>query len=287
MKNHKYSAFILCLIFIFLMNCTKNPVFEDDKIAARGKFIRGKIQLSDHSSPDGAFVWLEEFDLGTYTNTNGNFVIELPPASSGGTGTGEFYNIYYYIANYRFDSSTVFIRNNELEYSKGDINDKGELKSVKTLGKLLDIKTTINPGEVPQDYGGELGIRVTLQGVGQPVSVSMLGKYGAETDVIAGGFIRMVDTPTQFVSILDITSIKQITETVGNSPRTWNMIFGRNISDLALERYEIIPYIIVNQKNIPTALIHKIGSNVLQMHPAYLYLPMKRTSGYFKVIAAH
>ncbi|MCD4664781.1 MAG: carboxypeptidase-like regulatory domain-containing protein, partial [Bacteroidales bacterium] len=146
-----YILLLFGVVFLFLFECTHNP-FENTKITIDEKIISGKVELSDHSKPNGVYVWLEGFDIGTWTDAHGNFEISLPHArtQSDGRITGT-YKLFFFLANYQLDSSFVVIRNGELQLSHGDINESGQLKRPKFLKKILKIETFVSPTSVAEN----------------------------------------------------------------------------------------------------------------------------------------
>ncbi len=48
---------IWALIIIFQVKCTENPFWGSDKITDMHSEIKGTVQLSDYTNPDGVYVW--------------------------------------------------------------------------------------------------------------------------------------------------------------------------------------------------------------------------------------
>jgi hypothetical protein len=287
MKSN-FLLIVLCLTVLFHLKCTENPFFDDDKIPSGGAEIRGSVKLNDEQSSDGVFVWLQGFNIGSFTDDHGNFKIELPPVSSQiNAGVSGIFNLYFYVANYKVDTSKVFIRSGEVVFSKADINKKGELSSVKELCKLLHITTSVEPSIVRKDYKGEINVTVILQAVVELVDVLLLLKIvetGERVDLMAGGFLRRIDSDQWCTEALDVTSLKSVSEPIGFKARSWKMVFNKKIANLSIGQYEIIPYIVVNQNSIPQELFDSLGSNVQSLSFEYLNLPFKREGGYLEVI---
>ncbi len=286
----KSNFFIIMLILsvLFHLKCAENPFFDDDKTPSEGTEIHGSVKLNDEKSPDGVLVWLEGFNIGSFTDEQGKFKIELPPVSNQiNAGASGIFNLYFYLANYKVDTCKVFIRSGEVVSSKADINKKGELKSTKELCKLLHITTTVEPSMVNKSYNGEINVTVTLQAIDEAVDVLLFLKIieiGERVDLMAGGFLRRLDSDQSHAEALDVTSLKSVKEKIGFKPRSWKMVFNKKIADLSFGQYEIIPYIVINQHKVPQALFKSLGSNVQSMSFDYLNLPFKREGGYLKVL---
>jgi hypothetical protein len=197
------------------------------------------------------------------------------------------FNLYFYVANYKIDSSKVFIRSGEVVFSKADIDKKGELNTTKELCKLLHISTTVEPAHVKKDYKGEINVTVTLQATDETVDVLLLLKiveFGDKVDLMGGGFLTRLDSEQPRIEALDVTSLKSVTEPIGFKQRSWKMIFNKKLPDLPVGQYEIIPYLVVNQRNIPKALLDNFGHAPLSLSFDYLNLPFKREAGYLNVV---
>ena len=67
-----YIILLSTILLIFHLNCTNNP-FGNDEISDKGRKITGTVKLTDNSSPQGIYVWLEAIEVGTYTDADGFF----------------------------------------------------------------------------------------------------------------------------------------------------------------------------------------------------------------------
>ena len=82
MKHHFQRRYIIIYFLIILTSgCTENPFAnKDQRISSRN--ISGRIYLTDGAKPQGIFVWLETFNVGTLTDENGVFKLTLPSSMS-------------------------------------------------------------------------------------------------------------------------------------------------------------------------------------------------------------
>lgn len=76
------TLLIIVIAFLLQFGCTKN-LFGTDKISAFDE-IKGTVILNDGASPDSVFIWLQDLNLKSSTNKNGEFKIKLPSAKSQG-----------------------------------------------------------------------------------------------------------------------------------------------------------------------------------------------------------
>jgi hypothetical protein len=85
------------VIFVFLMKCTGNPFWNDDIDSEDRLTVTGKVQLQDDPDPETIFIWLEGIQVSTYTNSKGEFTLELPaPQLQPGGGLTGSLKLYHY-----------------------------------------------------------------------------------------------------------------------------------------------------------------------------------------------
>jgi len=278
-------------ILLFLSGCTKNP-FSDDKILCLEE-IHGKVVLNDGASPDSVYVWLEGFNSGTWTNEQGDFEIKLPSVKSqGGTGLTGAYHIYFYVANYRLDSAVVAVRNGMLQYSHGDIDEKGHLKKAISLVKALDIQTVVKPPDFPQpsnldwwEYEEAINVEVTLKAT---TNDRVIAKFYSSTKGPASIlFVKKIYPEEDFLTIFETTPIgpesRMVTVEVSSDEQIWYGGFSLKIGDLPKGKYKIIPYFLIDQQSIPDALFESLGLDKLKPVPQFLIHPFRREGGDFEV----
>ena len=270
---------------VILSGCTDNPLFSDNKIS--GGEISGRVELSDGSMADGVYVWLDGFDIGTYTDTIGDFGLTLPSAAiqgGGGGVSGDRY-LYFYVANYILDSSRVVLLDGKLANGQGEINEKGELLRTKRLTKLLHVETTVSPStiSVRGDYRIELEITLQAQ-LGLQVIAVLLKADNRSESVLPALFIRRTDSDENVRKIVDIgTQYVNHIEILDVTPVRLEMAFEIGAGELPPGDYEFIPYIRIKWNMAPAELINNFGSNVEKYDLDYLNLPFKREGGEFRI----
>ncbi len=280
----KQSFVRMLVIGIFLtglFTCTELP-FGENKISSGHRKISGKVKLHDGSSPEDVYVWLSDFNIGTYTDEKGQFNLTLPPKSSMGTsgGVSGTFDLYFYIANYKLVSSQVVVRDGEFAYSRGDINKDGKIYETKTLRRFLRINTSMSPASVSANYTGSIEARVTLQATIDSATVIVPESVGGMLGAI---FVKKIDSHEVFIykSVpISGTGSKLL---VALSSRSLNMTFNLILNPLPPGKYEVIPYLLIAHETIPQGLIESIVSNVKELHPNYLKVPFKREGGDFEV----
>jgi len=152
--NYIKFIFIIIAISSVYVACTDNPFFEDTEFWSDKLWVRGQVELNriDNDLPledkSGVFVWLEGLNVSTHTNSDGQFELQLAsPATlpGGATAWNGAFKLYYYVANYKYEYSTIVIRNGKVEYGQQDVDEKGNINKIIQLDELLGIRTTISP----------------------------------------------------------------------------------------------------------------------------------------------
>ena len=283
MKKALYIVKIIVagMFLIHISGCTWNP-FGDDDISSGHRQIHGTVRLHDGSSPEGVYVWLEVFNVGTYTDQAGQFTIILPSGSSqGSSGLSGIYNLYFYIANYKLSTAQVVVREGEFLYSRGEINKDGKLTAPKVLSRFLWIETTVNPSSVAANYTGNIDVNVALTAIDDSATVIVPKSLGDKWL----GAILLKKTDSQGVLIYKSVpfATTQLTVLVGSITANVNMTFTLILKPLLPGNYEIIPYLLIAHETIPEDLFESIGLNARELSQDYLNIPFKREGGEFEV----
>lgn len=274
---------LFCVVLVSQFACTSSPL-GDNGISSGRRKMRGEILISEPRNLDGVFVWLEEFNIGTRTDENGEFSIVLPPPStqseSGGV-TGLF-TLYFYIANYYLRTAEVFINNGEFLYGKADLDPDGELLNARVLTEFLLIKTTLSPSVTFLECGGgepdvppcdTMLVKLTLQATkGDSVPVLFPGSPSG----LGGVLLRNQDTGAVFTIEAIPGSQSQHSVGVEEQPVTRVMVFDLMTNPIPRGTYEVIPYFLIRFELIPPALKATLGRSIEQLGPEYLKIPFRR-----------
>ncbi|MEE9166514.1 MAG: hypothetical protein V3U24_03495 [Candidatus Neomarinimicrobiota bacterium] len=189
----------------------------------------------------------------------------------------DFY-LHYYVANYRLDSSKVVILNGEVARSAGDINGRGELNDVKYLSRILDITTDVSPQGIPEDYKKPVTVKVSLKATSRPLFVKSLKRV--QNRVLKRTGLIILDEDDNFLRAMDFDPNWRLArERVTLEQKVWNIIFLWSACDLPKGTYKVIPYLLVQQENVPPELIESLGSEAEKLGQGYLRMPFKRDEG--------
>jgi hypothetical protein len=265
------------LLFLLLFtSCTENPFFDDENSAQDKYIVRGKISLSDNSSPHDIYVWMKdgEFELSARTNSAGDFSIQLPRTGilSGYNGT---IRIYYYAGNYKINYSTVLIVDGKFEYDKYDITKEGFIKETVILYKLLDITTRFTPAVFTVDYSESVNVEVQVTNLDTNLLVKT--KMIRTSELSALIFKEVNSSPENAIRLeLPGSSLRGY---YLSEPVVWPGQFSWQPNFLPKGQYEVYPYIFLEQENdIPPELLESFGNRANEFSDAYLKIPFKHNS---------
>ncbi|MFQ5823217.1 MAG: hypothetical protein ACE5IW_09860 [bacterium] len=273
---------IVFISLVVIHGCTENPIGEVE-VSAENREIRGKVQLGNNMSPASVYVWLEGFDIGTRTDEQGNFQITLPLPSSQGNPAGVTgaFNIYYFVANFNLDSTQVFTRNGFFVYSQGEVDGNGELNNPKTLFQNLRITTHVRPSSVSAadfesaaDAAFILRVDVTLEATTDTVVVFFPALVN---DTFGPLIFRNITTDDVVILQSAIAGlVESDLDTIDSVPVMRTMAIKMTLEDLPKGEYEVIPYLLIKNEDVPRLLIESLGENVEALGQGYLAMPFRR-----------
>jgi len=258
--------------------CTKNPFGEDKKISSGTRQIRGNVVLDDRSDPEGTYIWLESFDIGARADQNGFFQLNLPPPSSQGTpgGVSGVFRLYFYLANYTLASSQVVTQNGAFLYSKGALDENGNLTGPKELEKFLDINIQVAPDSVPANFPGTIEVQINLQARLDTVTVTFPSSTGRTFGAV---ILKQIGGTAVFVFPSLIGELGRETLVIGLFQRARRMSFSFAPQTLPPGQYEVVPHMFITHQTIPRELSNNFGQNLQEPGLQYLNLPMRRRGG--------
>ena len=272
----------ITLLIGFLVHCTKNPI-EDNKInPENNQTISGSVRLSDKSSPDDVFIWLEGTKISVRTDSKGAYKLQLPsPELQSGGGMDGVFNLYFYLANYKLASTKVSIARGKFVFGRYGINQNGILDS-KTLTKLVDISTEVQPDQYTIGNGGYIDIYISLTNTMTTTYITTFYDYA--NDLVNGIIFKNRAKASSEAEFRILTIYAKTLAVAGDSVLQMSFFSG----DLKLEagEYDVIPLIYIEQEGMPEGLLQAIGekSGLYDVHPDYLKIPFKQQYGYLKII---
>lgn len=280
--RNKNLVFICSFILSSLISCTENPFSDAPKIMSTQ--IRGQVLLDNDSDNSGVYVWVEQMEVSAFTNTDGEFLINIPPPISQGGGGGFQGDLfmYFYLANYKLDSIRVEFVNGVPLDSKGDLNEEGNVAGSIQLSNLLNVKLSLNTTTISMSDTDSVRIKITLT-TPQIFAVTFVITKTSNRDVVPlpAFFIRKVDSEESILKINDIDPYFEFVDFVTlREPAIYDTKVGFSEGELPTGTYEIIPYFKVSGVNPPSGLLKDFGEHVFEYHSDYLNLPFKRSPVY-------
>ncbi|MGH7453117.1 MAG: hypothetical protein ACRENG_17340 [bacterium] len=273
-------ALLVALCTALLSGCTDNPFFKD-KVSGGTTAVRGSVQLADGQTPEGVFVWLDGFNNSARCDAAGRFLLNLPPQSASAGINGTF-QLYFYVANYQLNSAQVVVRNGEFAYDQADINKKGELISTPVLQKFIRIFTRVEPSMINQNFEGRLLMTVTLEAIGDTVTVKFPGLF---TEFLAKAILKKAGADEIMLLLSNaFGAASSDLQIVGSIPYSRSIAFDIARGSISPGDYELIPYLLIKHETIPPKLIQGLGSNVEAFGKEYLKIPFRREGGSLKVL---
>lgn len=286
MKHSLHPIIFLLFLSSLILNhsCTDNP-FGQDEISSESQTIRGSVKLQN-DSPEDVFVWLEGFDMGTYTNTQGNFELRLSSSSRYSNLTGNF-KLYFFVANYNIDTASVVIHNGEVKFSLGDLDENGKLKREIYLTQLLNIELVANEAVfddvIPLRDVGKIFMELTFEATSSSVPVEFPGKTEGPLGII---FLQRISPDEEYQKMLYTNSLALenglAMDNVTSAPRYWTGSFNKRTIELPIGSYRILPYCIIHQPNVPDELWNHFCPNKNNPTIDFANLPIKINGGIFE-----
>jgi hypothetical protein len=279
----RFNCFTIIIIISLALcwSCTENSVFDDEIGEKDQRSVSGIITLEDNADPSGVVVWLKELDISTKTDTAGRFSLRLPaPDLQPGAGLNGYVNLFIYVANYRIEHASILMVDGKVQYAEADINEQGDLAQPVHLRKLISIATAISPREILENYSGFLQLTISLHTFGQSVEVQTF-KHQRDNTMFTNVFFNRPDGPNEEAIFWRKSSLSRINEI--ESRDEWHFEIHSDSITLPQGSYEVIPYLIILQDNVPRELIEHFGiiSNIYDN--SFLNIPIKQTVGHITV----
>ncbi len=274
---------IICYGAIFVASsCTENPFANAPEIMSR-KTITGKVVDKNSGLPLRAYVWMEDLNIGEFTDRNGRFVLTLPPASQQpGGGETKVLQLFVYVGNYQIQFLKVVLRDGEFVYSQGVVNQFGEIETPINLAPLVEILTQVNPTVITENYEGPLDVIVKIVAFSNDVEVRT-----QQTNIyqIAGVIVEKIDSVSAPPGLLTITApVHRGTHIVTTDTLVWKGKFDITSGTFQKGEYVLAPYLWVQQPAIPRDLFKSIGAPIDSLAISYRRIPYSRKGGKLFVV---
>ena len=285
MAMNKYLIFFILILF---SSCTSNPFWEDS--ASKKINIQGHIDTQSGVSDVPAFVFVENLNISTYTDTSGFFSIDFPSLEmEDGVFSGAV-KVYYYIHNYKIAYSTLYITNGRLTSEQVDFDENGVLINIISLKELASFDLSID-NIWDRTNGDTLKLSLTINSKNYPFSYfSYVDIQSNPRRYIPSGVLLKSKTNQAVYYDKNNTDFLQKTDVSLNETKVLdfkvapNNFFPFIIDDyILLEQqlvqsgeHEVLPYIHIIQDDIPDQLFESIGiQNAGIIGESYLKMPIE------------
>lgn len=286
--------FILITILMVSNSCTENPFSDDGSNKIAKEKISGYVELSDGVTPDNVFVWLEEFNLSTYTDSIGKFSFTLPLPENQGYGNGfdGKFMMYFYVNNYMDDSVEIEFSQGELLDDQKNIGNTGKFKEVVVLKPLFNFATT-NFHECIE-YDGVFLVEFENDNLLQYIDVKFeiyektIVAYSLREDQTRGffrtGMIFVPLNPEKDIIFFKSSAAYNSTNSlVKSTESTWTFMLNMKKDEFEEISYQVYPYLFVLHPNLPDKMIEELGTEKFEFNENYLKLPIKKKTVTIKI----
>ena len=277
----KNKTIILLLISFF--SCTSNPFWEDSPTIEMK--ITGEVLTENNQTNVPVSVWLETFDLYTTTDSVGYFSFSITNSQ---TPTGSMngpVNLYFFIHNYELDSVTAYFTNGMFSKEQTNFSEDGELLNPVEMKKILSGDVILHFNKNSIQTRDTLRVSFNLE-THSAVSIDTY-KYILQedgSDFHSGLFFRSL-TDNETITIYRFNGTDQSGNSVEDKLRnltyvenesiTWTYYLLSDSLNLSSGDYEVLPYLLVRQDQIPNGLIEALGGDSAFTLSAYfLDLPL-------------
>ena len=271
----KINYTLLVITVLTLCTCTKNPFHNNGSVSDHYS-IKGSVELDDGENPESLYVWLEIINIGTWTDTTGQFSLTLPSTGSSEGGQNGQFSLCAYAVNYQHASTMVTILDGQFVPGENGLDDKGNLRTPLTLDKRLQISTAVKPSFLELPANQMVEVTITLNPLDQQVTVQSRRAIVNRATAYTGLFI--VNENGEVAHKEDIESARMAEEPIGINVKTWVISMDASSSNLSSGEYSVVPYMLV-KSDVPLGLLESMGKELLEFSDDYLRLPMKRKDG--------
>lgn len=271
----------LLILGMLLWHCTSNP-FSDEE-AIHSQVLHGTISLSDGMIPNNIFVWLEPFDMCTRTDSSGAYSFSLPaPEAQSGGGLSGIYKLYFYVANYAIRSVDIPMANGLFEPTESTgTSEIGQLPSIE-LKKLVHIEATQYETHATESHLDSILVHFRMYSLEDEISVRAIFSFPVWKGgpQFMAGLVRGLDPNNSFLRTFLFENpakghreshFKAVPQPIDLNPflvRIPQYEFPDGL-------YEFIPFITVEQPNVPSGLLEKLGTDAVTFATTYIDYPIK------------
>ncbi len=265
------------------MSCTDNPFEQDITEVENNRSIAGAVRLLDQQQHDGVYLWMNGFNLGSSSRSDGNFSLTLPPPAQQGEagGISGGFTLYSFLGNYKLARASVAVRDGVFLFPSEDVDDGGRFYETMTMPQLFSIEMALDKPAIEADSPRVITVRVSLQSDNPPARVY----YPLVANRIQSPLL-LHNLHTGAVSIMKSAIVGSALDEyiqVGRTPYTRTMLLIIPKYLLQAGDYELIPYLYSLDQSVPDALLESLGVDPLELTEGYVHYPFLRQGGILSV----
>lgn len=275
------SILFPAILLFLLISCTTNPLGKDESIQENNIF--GKVTLNDGQDPGNIFVWLEPFDLSTRTDSDGSYSLRLPnPSAQSSGGINGFHKLYFYVANYKINYLDIPFTNGRVEQTSEFVTlESGELPPIQ-LQKILDIDAFLYEVLNTESEYDSILVHFMVQAMENDVTVKSIfsNQIVNPGPQFMAGLVHSLDSNNPFLRTFLYENPEK-----GHRASTFKVTTDPTLlipllvyipqSEFADGWYEFIPYITVEQPDVPDALLNNLGKEAASFSTHFIEYPLK------------
>lgn len=286
-KHFRLMTFFLALGAALNFNCLENPFGSKDEIRDKRQ-TSGQVVYPGGGAAAGVFVWLDIYNLSTYTDAEGKFLLVLP-ATQSRQGIVEEGLIYFYIANFQLATARVKISEGEFMPLEGDLDKQSQVRESIVMRRAVNIVTQVIPASLPADTSfllirasvvADEGCAIVYNPLMPEVPYNM-----PDTAGLGAAIFRHLASGDFFIVRLDPEgrANERIVPCSYDSLHRELAISINQLPAMPAGKYEVIPYLLCEPENTPSGLLAKLGLELNELGANYLKKPMRRTGGAFEI----
>ena len=266
------------LSFAVLMACD-NP-FGQDEITGENQIVSGVVTATDAESAKGVYVWMDQVNVGTFTDEDGNFTLKIPPKSvltETGIVTGDF-DLYFYTISHELVIKKVVLRDGAVLYGNGDVGKKGKMSNIILL-KNFHVKT-VPVFPLPSTSGYQFALSIASHFT-STMSDTKISIPNGNMSLLGGCFVINTETNETYLYDLPGTG-KPFIATLDSQEKVWG--FHPNTGDEIQVRttYKTIPFVFPYYPDLPPELLKSINVSETEINENYLSILFSGEFGEFE-----
>ncbi|MDZ7267318.1 MAG: carboxypeptidase-like regulatory domain-containing protein [candidate division KSB1 bacterium] len=286
---HRSAARLLLAAALALSfnGCLGNPFGGEDKIRDQRQ-VQGRVVFSNGAAAAGVFVWLDRYDRSTRTDSDGSFLLALPPLQNR-QGVVEEGTLYFYLANCKLVTAAVKIVEGQFAYGEAGIDRDGKLRDPVVMVRVVNIMTWVEPAVWPAEEDSlriVVGL-VTDSGcalVYNPL-IDSVPPDGVDFAPLGAVLLRQLQTGQVFTlrSTPTGNGTERLMPCFDDSVHRQLLVEGTQLRPLPAGKYEVIPYLWLEPEGTPAALLANLGPAVNELGASYLKKPMQRQAAILEI----